>query len=526
MRAAVGDGSRWGLAVTYIDQPEPLGLAHAVLTAADFVRGQPFLMYLGDNVLLEGVTAFVREFERVRPDAQIFVTQVAEPEHFGVVVLEGDRVGAPGREAEILRIGSGARRRVPVRRLDPGGVRDPLALVAGRVRDHRGDPVAHRSGSDRPGPHARRLVEGHREARGPARGQPHVARCARAQGGGRRRRSLDVGRSGDGRSGGDGHGVDPDGTGRDRPRLPGGTVVHRSRRVARGGVQGARQHDPRQHPDGGLRGHRRGCARGVDPRAQRGGAAHRRRLRTGWSSATRAASRWTRCGSRSTRGPPSTRDARVSGCTRRRWHVMFLRPCRTTGSSRGTSMSRGSGERRAGSRVGAEPLGACVADPHRGSRSGVVAVRRAATSSGSRPERSRDRDELPAATHTLARRRARGARPRVRHDAGDGAPSRPAVATRVRAQAADAAAVIVPSEATRTDLLAHRRRRRHARPCGRRRNRCGRASRRRADRGRRAARRRRIDGPDIAFLGGLSRGRTSSGWWRPSGSSTTATSRS
>jgi glucose-1-phosphate thymidylyltransferase len=91
VRAAVGDGSRWDLAVTYIEQSEPLGLAHAVLTAADFVRGEPFLMYLGDNVLLEGVTRFVREFERTRPDAQIFVTRVAEPEHFGVVVLEGER---------------------------------------------------------------------------------------------------------------------------------------------------------------------------------------------------------------------------------------------------------------------------------------------------------------------------------------------------------------------------------------------------------------------------------------------------
>jgi len=91
VRAAVGDGSRWGMDVTYIDQPEPLGLAHAVLTAAEFVRGEPFLMYLGDNVLLEGVTAFVREFERARPDAQIFVTRVLEPEHFGVVVLEEGR---------------------------------------------------------------------------------------------------------------------------------------------------------------------------------------------------------------------------------------------------------------------------------------------------------------------------------------------------------------------------------------------------------------------------------------------------
>ncbi|MGZ4132412.1 MAG: glucose-1-phosphate thymidylyltransferase [Actinomycetota bacterium] len=91
VRAAVGDGSRWGLAVTYIPQEAPLGLAHAVLTAADFVRGEPFLMYLGDNVLLEGVRRFVEEFERARPDAQIFVARVPEPEQFGVVVLDGDR---------------------------------------------------------------------------------------------------------------------------------------------------------------------------------------------------------------------------------------------------------------------------------------------------------------------------------------------------------------------------------------------------------------------------------------------------
>jgi glucose-1-phosphate thymidylyltransferase len=91
VRAAVGDGSRWGLAVTYIPQEAPLGLAHAVLTAADFVRGEPFLMYLGDNVLLEGVRRFVEGFEASRPDAQIFVARVPEPEHFGVVVLEGER---------------------------------------------------------------------------------------------------------------------------------------------------------------------------------------------------------------------------------------------------------------------------------------------------------------------------------------------------------------------------------------------------------------------------------------------------
>jgi glucose-1-phosphate thymidylyltransferase len=92
IRSAVGDGSTWGLRVSYIPQDAPLGLAHAVMTARDFVAGQPFLMYLGDNVLLEGLKRFVDEFERTRPDAQIFLARVPEPERFGVAVLDGDRV--------------------------------------------------------------------------------------------------------------------------------------------------------------------------------------------------------------------------------------------------------------------------------------------------------------------------------------------------------------------------------------------------------------------------------------------------
>jgi len=92
VKAAVGEGSAWGLDVTYIHQEAPLGLAHAVLTAEEFVRGRPFVMYLGDNVLLEGIDRFVRGFERHGPDAQIFLARVPEPERFGVAVLEGDRV--------------------------------------------------------------------------------------------------------------------------------------------------------------------------------------------------------------------------------------------------------------------------------------------------------------------------------------------------------------------------------------------------------------------------------------------------
>jgi len=90
--AAVGDGSTWGLRITYIPQAKPLGLAHAVLTAEEFVGDEPFVMYLGDNVLLEGLQGFVEEFERHRPSAQIFLAKVPEPERFGVAVLDGDRV--------------------------------------------------------------------------------------------------------------------------------------------------------------------------------------------------------------------------------------------------------------------------------------------------------------------------------------------------------------------------------------------------------------------------------------------------
>ena len=92
IRMAVGDGSAWGLDVTYIQQDEPLGLAHAVLVSRRFLGDDDFVMYLGDNLLLEGLGGFVREFERHRPNAQIFLAAVPEPERFGVAVLEGDRV--------------------------------------------------------------------------------------------------------------------------------------------------------------------------------------------------------------------------------------------------------------------------------------------------------------------------------------------------------------------------------------------------------------------------------------------------
>ena len=83
IRAAVGDGSRWGATVTYIPQDAPLGLAHAVKIAHEFIDDQPFVMYLGDNLVADGVTRFVDEFRDGRHNAQILLAHVPNPEQFG-----------------------------------------------------------------------------------------------------------------------------------------------------------------------------------------------------------------------------------------------------------------------------------------------------------------------------------------------------------------------------------------------------------------------------------------------------------
>src|SRR3954471_14929189 len=94
IRRAAGDGSRFGVAITYIVQDEPAGLAHAVLTAEPFLGDAPFVMYLGDNLLQGGISDLVGAFTTNRPDALILLTPVPDPEHYGVAELDGDRVVA------------------------------------------------------------------------------------------------------------------------------------------------------------------------------------------------------------------------------------------------------------------------------------------------------------------------------------------------------------------------------------------------------------------------------------------------
>jgi glucose-1-phosphate thymidylyltransferase len=90
IRAAVGDGSRWGLDVTYIEQASPLGLAHCVLIARGFLADDEFVMYLGDNLLREGVSGLVEQFEAERAAARILLAQVPDPQRFGVAELGAD----------------------------------------------------------------------------------------------------------------------------------------------------------------------------------------------------------------------------------------------------------------------------------------------------------------------------------------------------------------------------------------------------------------------------------------------------
>jgi glucose-1-phosphate thymidylyltransferase len=92
IKAAAGDGSRFGVKLTYILQDEPLGLAHAVLTAEPFLGDSPFVMYLGDNLLQGGIADLVQAFRTGSPDALILLTPVRDPENYGVAELSNGSV--------------------------------------------------------------------------------------------------------------------------------------------------------------------------------------------------------------------------------------------------------------------------------------------------------------------------------------------------------------------------------------------------------------------------------------------------
>ncbi|HEY7370166.1 MAG TPA: glucose-1-phosphate thymidylyltransferase [Thermoanaerobaculia bacterium] len=92
IKAALGDGSAFGAKISYIEQEAPRGLAHAVLISEPYLRGEPFVMYLGDNLIADGIVTLVEEYRRLGCNSQILLAHVPDPSQFGVAELENGRV--------------------------------------------------------------------------------------------------------------------------------------------------------------------------------------------------------------------------------------------------------------------------------------------------------------------------------------------------------------------------------------------------------------------------------------------------
>ena len=92
IREVVGDGSRWGLKITYVEQPEALGIAHALALTRDLMGDEPFVVYLGDNLIKGGIKGLCEKFEREQPDALLLLCPVPDPQRFGVAEIEDGRL--------------------------------------------------------------------------------------------------------------------------------------------------------------------------------------------------------------------------------------------------------------------------------------------------------------------------------------------------------------------------------------------------------------------------------------------------
>lgn len=88
LQKVVGDGSRWGIKIKYFEQTGgPLGIAHVVNCAKDFIGDDPFMFYLSDNIILGSLIPFFDEFDKINADCMLAFSKVSDPERFGVPVF-------------------------------------------------------------------------------------------------------------------------------------------------------------------------------------------------------------------------------------------------------------------------------------------------------------------------------------------------------------------------------------------------------------------------------------------------------
>lgn len=92
IRETLGDGSKFGVEITYLDQPDPKGIAHAVLISRQFLGESPFVVHLGDNLLKDSVRDLADEFLKSKADAMVVLTRVEDPGRFGVVEIRGGKI--------------------------------------------------------------------------------------------------------------------------------------------------------------------------------------------------------------------------------------------------------------------------------------------------------------------------------------------------------------------------------------------------------------------------------------------------
>ena len=84
----VGRGEKWNAKIQYIPQQAPLGLAHAIKISQEFLGNEPFVMYLGDNILKDNLSQLVDQFKKNNPNALILLTEVTNPQEFGVAIID------------------------------------------------------------------------------------------------------------------------------------------------------------------------------------------------------------------------------------------------------------------------------------------------------------------------------------------------------------------------------------------------------------------------------------------------------
>lgn len=87
-----GDGSKFGVSISYVFQDKPKGISHAIRLCKDFIGNDRFIVYLGDNVLRKDLVDYTKKFQDSRADAMILLCEVDEPQRFGIAELDGKKI--------------------------------------------------------------------------------------------------------------------------------------------------------------------------------------------------------------------------------------------------------------------------------------------------------------------------------------------------------------------------------------------------------------------------------------------------